>query len=290
MKITKIVPYFVLSFSMLLPMNASMPNASSYKEKDFKQKYSMSAHDESTYDLQRQQSKERAEQLVNTYIDNAINGAKRIIENKKKSGYYSAVRQELPGAPRGKHGTLHCLYGQYTQLNRALAQMGDTIKIIPNEHNAHMSTKSFRHYMSELYNNEKYPNSIYCGHLYASDSDYDAALNKYIAAKTNGKTNVQDSVRNAYAQEFGKNNFCASKLNPGSIIIVTSGHAIMYLGQGKIENKTFVPDQNGEAICCAYNSEQTAICLSTWNTDRAFAADTKNIVAQKYYDALTNQR
>ena len=197
------------------------------------------------------------------------------------------MRKELPGAPvNAKHGTLHCLYGQYTQLNRALDQMGDTIQIIPCTKNAHMATNSFKQQMTKLYDNSEYPNSIHSGHLYTNETEYNIALDKYLSAKTKNATGNIDSLITKHTEDFEKNHFCASQLNPGSIIIVSSGHAIMYLGTGKIENGQFVPDDNGSAICCGYNREQPAISLETYNTDKAFAADIQNIATQKYYAML----
>ena len=250
----------------------------------------VSGKTEAEYDLQKQIAENKAIKLVTNYIDNAINGANRILASKKKTSYPSAVRKELPGAPINSEHSWHCLYGQYVQLNRTITEIGDTIQIIPRTHNAHMATSSFKQQMIKLYKNEEYQNSIYSGHLYSTDKEYDKALNRYLTIKTKGKTENIDSLRTKYTADFEKNNFCASCLNPGSIIIVSSGHAIMYLGQGRIENNQFVPDTNGSAICCSYNAEQPATCLSTWNTDKAFAADIQNIATTKYYAMATKTR
>ncbi len=287
MKFKKIFPY-ILAVSIFFSSDAiaSFCMQDTYKKSNFEIKDSLSARMEAEYNLKKQQIEYKAEQLINTYIDYAVNGAKRIIENKRKTNYSSAVRKELPGAPANNKHTLHCLYGQYTQLNRALIEIGDTIQIIPRTNNAHMATSSFKHHMTKLYDNPDYPNSIYRGHLYSTDAEYNEALTRYLAIKTRNKTDNTDSLRTKYTADFEKNNFCASQLNPGSIIIVSSGHAIMYLGQGKIENNQFVSDENGTAICCSYNAEQPATRLSSWNTDKAFAADIQNIVIQKYYAQL----
>lgn len=288
MKIKREFPYF-LSAAMIVVFLASYAIPSRYTSDQllFKTKYNISAHQETEYDLQKQEIEGKVEQLITTYIDNAINGVQRIIDNKKKVGYVSAVRKELPGAP----AKLHCLYGQYTQLNRALEQMGDTIQIIPKTSNAHMATNSFKHYMSKLYNNQEYPNSIHQGHLYATDAEYNRALEKYISSKIcKQKSEAQNDLHDKYVQEFKKNNYCATELNPGTIIIVSSGHAVMYLGQGTIKNNKFVSDPNGRAICCAYNAEHTAIYLSEWDVTKSFAADIQNIATQKYYAQLTKSR
>lgn len=294
MKIKKIILPYIIAIPTFLSSNAiaSYPlETSPLNKNSFKQEHRISFGTiEAEYDLQKQIAENKAIELVINYIDNAISGAKRILTSKKKTSYPSAVRKELPGAPVNSEHTLHCLYGQYTQLNRAIAQLGDTIQIIPKTDNAHMATSSFRRHMTKLYKNEEYPNSIYSGHLYSTDKEYDKALDKYLAIKTKGKTGDTDSLRNKYTADFEKNNFCATCLNPGSIIIVSSGHAIMYLGQGRIENNQFVPDTNGTAICCSYNAEQPATRLSSWNTDKAFAADIQNIATQKYYAMATKTR
>ena len=292
MKFKKIFPYF-LTVTAFLSSNAlaSYTNETNPRKViKFELIDTVSGKTEAEYDLQKQIAENKAIKLVTNYIDNAINGANRILASKKKTSYPSAVRKELPGAPINSEHSWHCLYGQYIQLNRTITEIGDTIQIIPRTHNAHMATSSFKQQMTKLYKNEEYPNSIYSGHLYSTDKEYDKALNRYLTIKTKGKTENIDSLRTKYTADFEKNNFCASSLNPGSIIIVSSGHAIMYLGQGRIENNQFVPDANGSAICCSYNAEQPATCLSTWNTDKAFAADIQNIATTKYYAMATKTR
>lgn len=286
----KTLPYFftvtvLLSSSALASYDKS---GDSHKTNKFEIVDSLSSGTtEVPYDIKKQIAENKAIELVTKYIHNAVSGAKRILVSKKKTGYLSAVRKELPGAPVNPEHTFHCLYGQYTQLNRALNQMGDTIQIIPQTYNAHMATSSFKQQMTKLYDNEEYPNSIHRGHLYANETEYNTALNKYLSIKTKNKTGDIDSLRTKYTEDFEKNHFCANQLNPGSIIIVSSGHAIMYLGIGRIENNQFVPDETGTAICCGYNCEQTATSLKSWNTDKAFAADIQNIATQKYYTMLT---
>ena len=286
MKIKRNIPYFLsaIIIATLLSFDAAIlenDNNTKFGDlNDFKQKYSISYHQEADYNLQKQEIKEHVEQLITTYVDNAVNGAKRILENKKDKGYVSAVRKELPGAPACQH----CLYGQYTQLNRALQQMGDTIQIIPTANNAHRATNSFKRSMTKLYDNPNYPNSIHRGHLYMSDKEYTQALNRYIATKTRGQTDT--TLCKKYTKEFEKGNYCAEHLNPGTIIIVNSGHAIMYLGIGRIQNKEFIPDKKGQPVCCAYNSEHTAMLLSYWEVNNSFAADIQNIATQKYLAQL----
>ena len=293
MKFKKVIQY-ILTAIAFVPFDAIVPYAAdkSYDEStEFSNLYNTSFHFEQEYKLTKYFVETKTKKLINTYIDYAVNGTKRIIENKNKTGYQSAVRKELPGAPcNAAHGTLHCLYGQYTQLNRAISAMGDTVQIIPSVNNAHMATSSFKRYMTKLYDNPEYPNAIYHGHLYSTSTEYNKALNNYITTKMHGKTGNLDSLRNKYIKDFKANNYCANDLNPGTIIIVSSGHAFMYLGQGEIKNKEFVPDKNGQAVCCSYNKEQPATLLSYWNTNNSFAADIKNIATQKYYEQLVKSR
>jgi len=291
MKIKKNIPYILsaaitaalLTFETIVSPNI---NQQSSKLNDFKTKYNISWCKESVYDIQKQKIEEKVQLLIANYIDNALNGTKRIIENKNKTGYSSAVRKELPGAPIHQH----CLYGQYTQLNRAMQQMGDTIQIIPTANNAHMSTSSFKKYMTKLYGNQQYPNSIHRGHLYTTDAEYNRALEHYINTKTKNQKDPTNKSRDKLIKEFERNNYCASKLNPGTIIIVSSGHAVMYLGQGIIKNKKFISTKKGQAVCCSYNAEHTAIYLAYWDTKKSFATDLQNIITQKHLAQLVKTR
>lgn len=284
MKLGKIITYVLLGTATVFPLGVVKPNSNKDKD-EFKELYSAHALREDTYDLDKEKIDAKVRLVMENYIDNAISGTKRIIANQNKKGYSSAVRKELPGAPVSHH----CLYGQYKQLNRALEQFGDSLQVIPQNSNAHMSTSNFKSAMAKLYNNDEYANSIHRGRLYNSKKEYDKSLDKFVAQKTYGKQNVSDSLRNVYVSQFEKYNYCASDLNPGTIIIVNSGHAVMYLGIGKIKNNEFVPDENGEPVCCAYNREHPAIYLSCWSTSSSFAADIQNIITQKYYAQLEKQ-
>lgn len=276
MLLKKIVPFCLL---MVLP---NTYESSSEEVPFFEHQYAASLYIKEQYNI----VENKTQQLMDIYINNAVSGTKRIIENKKRTRNYSrAVQSELPGAPRSaKRGTLHCLYGQYTQLNRALNQLGDTIQIIPRTtDNAHMSSLAFKRHMTKLYDNAKYPNTVYRGRLYSTDAEYKKSLNRFIHNKCRYTRNYSDFARAKYKQDFEKNNYCASMLNPGSIIIVTSGHAVMYLGQGKVQNNEFIPDPiNGQAICCSYNNEHPAVRLTLWDTRKSFAVDIQNIVTKKY--------
>jgi len=250
---------------------------------------SLNAHIETYYNAYLKKNADyKAELLIDKYIDNSISGTNRIIENKKTKGYLKSVRSELPGAPYNKsQGTLHCLYAHYTQLNRALTDLNDTINIIPTTYNAHQSSLSFKQQMTKLYDNPEYDDAIHRGHLYATDTEYNRALNKYLGTKMrNKRCDNLDSLRAEYVKNFENNNYCATMLNPGTIIIVNSGHAVMYLGQGKIKNNEFVSDSNGTAICCAYNTEHPAVRLTIWKTTKSFSADIHKIAKKRYEQEL----
>ena len=239
------------------------------------------------YDMRREQIDARVSELIRTYIDNAVDGTRRILANKKKLGYIRAVQKELPGAPHSaRHGTLHCLYGQSTQLKRALAKLNDSIKIIPSIDNAHQSSLAFKRQMAKLYDNPKYPGAIRRGNIYTTDAEYNRALERYLSKTLRGKHGNLDSLRSVYTADFAKNNYPASALTPGAILIVGGGHAVMYLGQGRIVNSVFVPDANGSAVCCSYNAEHAAISLNVWNTHNTFAADIAKIASVEYENEL----
>ena len=286
MKLGKIITYIILGTATVFPLGIAKPyNDKNKNKEEFQDLYSANTSREDTYDLDKEKIDAKVRLVMENYINNAIDGTKRIIANKNKKGYSSAVRKELPGAPVSQH----CLYGQYTQLNRALEQFGDSLQVIPKSSNAHMSTTNFKSAMTKLYNNNEYANSIHRGRVYNYEKEYNKSLEKFVAQKTYGKQNVSDSLRNVYVSEFERKNYCASRLNPGTIIIVNSGHAVLYLGIGKIKNDKFVPDENGEPVCCAYNREHPAIYLSCWSTSSSFAADMQNIITQKYMAQLEKQ-
>lgn len=288
----RISPYF-FAFATLFSLNTIKTintDAETTTPINWQNLYSTKTHLESEYQINMRKKivQERADNLINTYIDNVLAGINRILENKKTKGYRRAVQSELPGAPCSANHTWHCLYGQYTQLNRALSEQNDCIKIIPTTDNAHQATSSFTRHMTKLYDTPEYNNAIHHGNIYQTDKEYNVALDKYLQNAVRGKHGDLDSLRAKYTKDFAQKNYSASELKPGSIIIVGSGHAVMYLGQGNIVNKTFVPDTNGRAVCCAYNTEQPAVYLSIWNTHNTFAADINKIAAVQYYKEMEN--
>jgi len=286
MRFKKIVPYFV-TFATLLIGSGLNDNNTDAKDYDFngvKPTYASTFHLTSEYDLRKSAAEDKATALITKYIDNAVSGAQRILDMRKSKGYNRAVQTELPGAPRNEtQGTLHCLYAQYTQLERALAELNDSIKIIPTTENTHQAGRSFVRNMTKLYDKPEYNNAIHRGHVYQSDSAYNHALNRYLYNATRGKRGNIDSLRTEYTKKFQQKNFSAGVLNPGTILIVNGGHAIMYLGQGFVQNNEFIPDANGRAVCCSYNREHPATYLTTYSTQNAFAADIKKIATVEYY-------
>ncbi|MBR6838105.1 MAG: hypothetical protein IKM94_00860, partial [Alphaproteobacteria bacterium] len=60
----------------------------------------------------------KAQELCDTYIANVLQGQKNIKSSKKR--HASAVLDEFPGASV----RWYCIFGQYTQLNRALESLG----------------------------------------------------------------------------------------------------------------------------------------------------------------------
>ena len=284
---------FVLTAVLLVVTGQSGPGGATSKTA-FRDQYKLSVCMESDYDMNGLQDtvNYKVDKIMGTYIENAVSGVRNIINNRKKKGYIRAIQTELPGAPHRGEQTYHCLYGQYTQFNRALAENNEPTDIIPTVHNAHQSTSSFIQQMTKMYNDPEYSGAIRRGHLYTTRSEYNRALNGYVKSKTpkNFNGNV-DSLHAVYKEKFDKDNFCAASLNPGSIIIVDGGHAVMYLGQGKIKNNQFVCDTNGPAIVCAYNVEHPAIELSSWRTNHASAFDMEKIVENRVKaEMLAKQR
>lgn len=227
----------------------------------------------------------KAENLCNVYMDNMLDAQQRLAPHIGKRDYRNAVRQELPGAPVG----LHCVYGQYTQLNRALDELGDTLTIVPSS--ARASCAEFKTQMRKKYTaNNGFENCIFEGKMYESDSAYMAAMNEFISRK-HAKT---DSAVMRYAQQFAKNNFSVDAIDAGSMLIVprTPGnqrkfHMIMYVGRGRIENGKFIPDNNGKPVFTAHNRERIGYLFDAWDTRNVFAANIQQIAQIKYKQELT---
>lgn len=228
----------------------------------------------------------KADELRDAYVSNMLTAQQKLNPLLGKNGYRAAVRRELPGAPVG----MHCMYGQYTHLSRALAEKGDTLTIIPPS--ASRACIAFKSEMRKKYSGVEYDGCIFEGKMYESDSLYNAALVKYLKQKKITE-NTPDSVRWAAIAEFDKRNFSADRLESGAILIVpryrgskTKFHAIMDLGRGRIENGTFVADTSGRHIYTGHNRETMGDMFKTYDTSNVFAVDTRKIARVEYAKEL----
>ena len=228
----------------------------------------------------------KADSLCNAYMSNMLHAQAKLHPLMGRSGYRAAVRAELPGAPVGKH----CVYGQYTHLNRALSEMGDTLTIIPK--GAHASCIGFKYHMDKKYNTPDFLNCIYDGVMHESDSSYNAAFDKYLLRKK-VNSDVPDSVLFEHMKKFASCNFCADGLNAGTILIVprhhgsrNQFHAVMYLGRGMINHGRFVADSAGRHMYVGHNRENMGDLFKTYDMSNVFAADTREIVRAEYANEL----
>lgn len=241
-----------------------------------------SVHAKKTVKLDTKSNAEKLEQkateLCDTYIDFVIQGQKNI--NNSDLNHRRAVLNELPGAPVG----LHCIYGQYTQLNRAIAELGDTINIIPEAGRNACST--FRREMLKKYSAPEYAGAIHQGKMMKPRA-YKSALKSFLR-RNNVTTATPDSVRQAVIAKFAQNHFSVESLHPGSILIIqktadpNNTHAVMFLGRGYVRDDNFIPDERGSFIYAGYNNESMRDIFATYNTNRIFAADIHDIALVAY--------
>ncbi|MDE6478012.1 MAG: hypothetical protein K2L94_02060 [Alphaproteobacteria bacterium] len=230
---------------------------------------------------------QKADSLCGHYVTRMLTAQQKLAPYIGTAKYRGAVRQELPGAPVG----MHCVYGQYTHLTRALREMGDTLTIIPGD--GSRSCAAFRATMTEKYSDARYAGCIHSGTMYPSDRAYNAALEKYLARRRITATSP-DSLRVAVMAEFARNNFSIDTVSPGAILVVprhrgshTQFHAIMYPGRGRIDkNGQFIADSTGIAIYSAHNKERLGDLFETWDTSNVFAVDTKQIAKIAYATEL----
>lgn len=228
----------------------------------------------------------RAENTRDMYMENMLAAQKRISPAIGTKRYRGIIRKELPGAPVGKH----CMYGQYTQLLRALNENGDTLTVIPRTGKS--ACIMFKDAMRKKYSKPEYAGVIKEGHAYPSDSAYNAALEKFLV-----QHRITDSTasakRKAAIEEFQKNNFSIEQVKPGSILIVprrpgsrTLFHAIMFLGRGHIESGEFIPDANGQYMYAAHNNERIGNLFETWDMSYVFSANIEEILRTEYSKEL----
>lgn len=261
-----------------IKISAPIPDLSRLSIADFSPKYDSRIYsfmDEMCLD-------KKAENLCEKYMENMLAAQQKLGPLVGTRGYRAAVRRELPGAPVG----LHCVYGQYTQLSRALSEMGDTLTIVPRD--ASRACAQFKYQMRGKYSAPEYAGCIHEGKMYDSDSTYNAALEKYIARR-HIKPDTPDSIRARAAADFARKNFSADQLEPGTMMVVpryrgskTKFHMIMFLGRGRIENGQFVADPSGRYIYTGHNRETIGDLFETWDSSNVFAADTKKIARAEY--------
>ena len=228
----------------------------------------------------------KAKNLRDIYVRNMLAAQAKLNPLLGKRGYSAAVRQELPGAPVG----MHCVWGQHTQLARALAETGDTMTIIPD--GARTACVQFKSEMRKKYKPCEYTDCISEGVLYESQSDFLDAQKRFLV-QNKVWANAPDSVKQKTEQKFQQKNFCADDLNPGTILIVpryrgskNQFHAIMYLGRGYVQDGKFVADANGRHIYTGHNRENIGDLFKAYDTSNVFAADIKNIAKAEYTKEL----
>jgi len=280
----KIFPYLLLGSAALFNHNsADAQNTSQAGPVISKELIANASYSYRTqYNCRQQRLIARAENTRDMYMDNMLGAQKRLSPKLKTKGYHAAVRQELPGAPVG----LHCMYGQYTQLMRALNQNGDTLTVIPT--GAKSACTQFKEQMRRKYSKPEYADVIKEGRVFESDSAYNAALDTFLAQR--GLTGTSNPEKVAAAKtEFAKRNFSADHVNPGSIWIVprfrgakNKFHAIMFLGKGRLENGEFIPDSNGRYMYTAHNSERIGDLFKNWDMSNVFSADIEKILTVEY--------
>lgn len=292
MKLIKVIPYALFGTMLFAGSGQSNTNQNTSNiikqdtlyTKKYKTEQVIPARPVHTDDINNMYLDCKTDSLVDTYVSNMLRAYEILNPLLGKHGYSAAVRKELPGAPVGQH----CVWGQYTQLSRALAEMGDTLTIIPKD--ARTACVQFKSKMREKY--EDTPNCIHEGRILESDSAYNAALDKYL---TQQRINEQtpDSVRKIAIQKFADRNYSADSLASGTILIVpryrgsqNAFHAIMLLGRGRIEDNQFVPDSMGRHIYVGHNRENLGDLFKIYDTSNVFAANTRSIVRNEYAKEL----
>jgi len=282
MKFKAILPYFIFGSLVLAPKAIGKSGVSGATK---------SATTEQTMPKLSAQDKieNKAQELCDTYIDNVLQGQKRI--KNTKGGHKRAVLSEFPGA----YTRWYCIYGQYTQLNRAVSELGDTLNLIP--YDGRHACPAFRSEMQKKYSGKEYAGALHNGKMLKPDA-YNRARDAYLK-KNHVTAETSDSVRNAVIARFEKNNFSVESLHPGAILIIqksatpSNTHAVMYLGRGRVENGVFVPDSNGKFMYAGYNNEAIDDIFKTFNTNRIFAADIYDIACVEYnkeFDKIQNMQ
>ena len=227
----------------------------------------------------KEQIDKKAQDLCDTYIANVLQGQDNI--KHAKGGHRRAVLAEFPGAIV----RWYCIYGQYTQWNRAVRDLGDTLDLIPFD--ARHSCPEFRRLMKEKYSGPEYAGVLHNGKMFKSNKDYNNALNAFLK-RNHVDENTPDSVRQKVIDRFARNNWSVESLHPGAILIIqksntpSNTHAVMFLGIGRMEDGNFVPDSNGKVLYAGYNNESIGDIFGTFRTDRIFAVDMLTLAEYAY--------
>ena len=292
MKFKDTVPYILLGLTAMCGMSWTTAYGKRDADKKFATQSNITIPSTNIYTA-RMESQEKittsflnakADTLCQTYVSNMLTAHARLHPLLGTSRYHAAVCRELPGAPVGRH----CMWGQHTQLSRALKTMGDTVTIIPRT--ARTACTQFKHQMRNKYRHDT--GCIYEGRVYESDASYNAALNRHLTRKKIDTT-TPDSIRQSEIDRFAAHNFNADRLAPGTIMIVprTHGntrqfHAITFLGRGRIQDGKFMADSLGRHIYVGHNREVIGDLFRTYDMSNVFAADTRQIASAQYRKEL----
>ena len=274
MKFKVVLPYLLFGSLMLAPKGMG-------EFRDSENSSSLHAQQISTQNILNTQKQidAKAQELCDTYIANVLQGQENIKHS--KTSHSRAVAKEFPGAVI----RWYCIYGQYTQWNRAVSELGDTLHLIPFE--ARHSCPEFRRQMKQKYSGPEYAGVLYNGKMFKSDKDYKNALSAFLV-RNHVTDSTPDSVKQSIINKFAQNNFSAESLHPGAILIVqksatpSNTHAIMYLGKGYMRNGVFVADPKGKVLYAGYNNESIDDIFSVFPTNRIFAVDMFELARYAY--------
>lgn len=274
MKFKSVLPYLLFGSLLFTPKGAG-----EFHKTD--KSYALNARqiEKQNFPSINQQIDEKAQKLCDAYIARVLQGQQNIKHS--KGSHSRAVRTEFPGA----FVQWYCIYGQYMQFNRAVAEMGDTLNLIPFD--ARHSCPEFRRQMKQKYSGSEYAGVLHNGKMFKSNKDYNNALNAFLK-RNHVDENTPDSVAQKVSDRFAKNNFSVESLHPGAILIIqksntpSNTHAVMYLGKGHMQDGKFVPDSNGKVLYAGYNNETIDDIFATYRTNHIFAVDMLTLAEYAY--------
>ena len=275
MKIRQLFRYVLYGSLLMLPVSSKSQNYAAGGG-TFTQSYNAQPQEIVIDDIEKRLLEKKAKHFCEIYMQLSFNGRENIVNNipryaKKygKGAKRRATMEELPGAPYGKH----CLYGQCTELQRALDSLADTIKIVPET--ANKACVQFRESMIR-----KYSKILGCtcnGKIYAREKEYQQALKNFLQTK---KVSPDDTVKITELKKvFDKNHRFIGDFNPGSIVILwTNGHWHAVMFAGLIDGIWKYSGFNNESYGNIFNS---AFSLSN-----AFVLDVQNVMFHEYEKEL----